>query len=152
MLCTKFGRHKNAREWTIWPIIKKKRSSGVKGCWHTLTAVKSAWIPFRHFLANTIPSSFTSPAFFLLVAAIVRNYFNHIFFAYLLMCWETVCHIFVLNIRGKIETNKILWTYCSSRSSPHLKYIYYRIRQDLCARGHRDDECLEVTVLKKLTL
>ena len=37
-------------------------------------------ISFRHFLANTIPSSFTSPVIFLLVAAIVpHNYFNLIF-------------------------------------------------------------------------
>ena len=52
-------------------------------------------ISFRHFLANTIPSSFTSPVIFLLVAAIVpHNYFNLIFC--LLMCWETVCHNCVL--------------------------------------------------------
>ena len=122
---------------------KTERSSGVKGCWHTLTAVKSAWISFRHFLANTIPSSFTSPAIFLLVAGnSSQQLFQSYFFAY--WCVGNGKSQFCI-IRGNFETNEILWTYCSSRATPHLKY------KDWCACGHRDDDCLEVTVLKKLS-
>ena len=59
---------------------KTGRPSRVKGCWHTLTAVMSAWISFKDILEDTIPSSFTSPANFILVATTARNYFNLIFF------------------------------------------------------------------------
>ena len=126
---------------------KTGRPSRVKGCWHTLMAVMSAWISFKDILENTIPSSFTSPANFILVAAVARNNYFNLMFLLLDVLGNGMSQL--CTIRGKFETIEILWTYCSSRSTPYLKYIHHRIRQDLRSRGHRDDECLEVTVLKK---
>ena len=65
------------------------------------------------------------------------------------MCWETVCHNCVLLEENSKQLKYFEPTALHDKHLTICIYINYRIRKDLRARGHRDDECLEVTVLKK---